>query len=49
MVRFYHMLISEEGGLVCEDKFAEKIGCDFCKERFSVGSSVTVCIAQGLP
>lgn len=27
----------------------QRIGCDFCKEGLSVCSSVTACIAQGLP
>lgn len=49
MTQYYHMLISEEGRSPREDKFAERIGCDFCKEGFGVCSSVTVCIAQGLP
>ena len=43
------MLISEEGDLLCEGKFAERIGRDFCKEGLAVCSSVTVYIAQGLP
>lgn len=49
MIWYYHTLISEEGDLLCEDKFAERIGCDFCKEGFGVCSSVTVYIAQELP
>jgi len=49
MIQYYHMLISEEGDLLCEDKFAERIGCDFCRERFSVCSSVSVYVTQGLP
>lgn len=48
MIQYCHMLISEEGDLLCEESLQRELHVT-CKEGFGVCSFVTVYIAQGLP